>query len=86
MIREDFAMLESHDEEKRSTTTLIAEAGKETGISTVVDVSKFSKLQRLVTVTAWVKQFIHNLKAKTRNRRQHKGILQAGELNRAKVT
>ena len=47
-------MLESHDKEKRSTTTLIAEAGKETGISTVVDVSKFSKLQRLVTVTAWV--------------------------------
>ena len=79
-------MLESHDDEKRSTTTLIAEAGKETGISAVADVSKFSKLQRLVTVTAWVKQFIHNLKAKTRNRRQHKGILQAGELNRAKVT
>ena len=85
-MQEDFATPESHDEEKSSTTALVVEARKEAGIGAVVDVSKFSKLQRLVTVTAWVKRFIHNLKAKTRNRTQHKGNLQAGELNRAEVT
>ena len=70
-MRKDLATPESHDEEKRSTTAMIVEVRKETGIGAVVDVSKFSKLQRLVAVTAWVKRFIHNLKAKTRNGTQH---------------
>ena len=54
-------------EEKRSVTTLIEECPIH-GIGSVMDVNKYNyNLHRLVRVTAWVKWFVCNLKARIEN-------------------
>lgn len=85
MITEDFKTPESCEEEKKSTSTLLVETKQETGISAVVDVNDYSKLQRLVSVSAWVRRFVDNLKAGLEKKPRRTGKLSVNELKTAEI-
>ena len=62
-----------------------AEVEDKPGLDKLVDAENFSKLCRLVRVTAWVKRFVHNLKTVINKERgkQTARYLQVSELNTA---
>ncbi|XP_067025655.1 uncharacterized protein [Acropora muricata] len=62
-MTEAYQTPESQVEEKKSTTVLLTEAERPSGIANVIDVNNDSTLQRLVQVTAWLKRFVNNLRA-----------------------
>ena len=61
-----FRTPESLIEEKKTVTAMLTGTEVVTGISAVIDINDYSSLQRLVRVTAWVKRFLHNIRAKER--------------------
>ena len=63
---ESFRIPESLIEEKKTVTAMLTGTEVVTGISAVIDINDYSSLQRLVRVTAWVKRFLHNTRAKER--------------------
>ena len=84
---EDLQTPETVSEEKKSTTALLVETKGETGIAAVINVNDYSKLHRLVCVTAWVRRFVNNLKAGLERRENTKraGRLEVSELNEAEI-
>ena len=42
---------------------IVGETKQETGIAAVVDMNDYCKLQKLVSVMAWVRRFVDNVKA-----------------------
>ena len=84
---EVFRTPESVSEEKKSTSALLVEMKAETGVTAVVNVNDYSKLHRLVCVTAWIRRFVNNLKAgleRTENTKRA-GRLEVSELNEAEI-
>ena len=74
-------------EEKKSTSALLVEMKAETGVTAVVNVNDYSKLHRLVCVTAWIRRFVNNLKAGLERAENTKraGRLEVSELNEAEI-
>ena len=54
-MTEAYQTPESQVEEKKSTTVLLTEAERPSGMVNVIDLNNHSTVQRLVQVTAWVK-------------------------------
>ena len=52
-------------------------------LSAIQDLSRFSKLLRLVRGTAWVRRFIYNTRAKKKGLNKLKGGLSVDEVNKA---
>ena len=76
---ENLETVETHEEEKKSVV-LIASEKVNASVGNVMNVEAFSSIQHLYRVTAWVKRFVSNLKAKQR------GILVTkGELTRDEI-
>ncbi|XP_044171892.1 uncharacterized protein LOC122956294 [Acropora millepora] len=84
-MTEAYQTPESQVEEKKSTTVLLTEAERPTGIANVIDVNNHSTLQRLVQVTAWVKRFVNNLRASVTQGSRSTGRLEANELKDAEI-
>ena len=84
-MTEAYQTPESQVEEKKSTTVLLTEAERPTGIANVIDVNNNSTLQRLVQVTAWVKRFVNNLRASVTQGSRSTGRLEANELKDAEI-
>ena len=51
----------------------------------MIDVNDYSTLQRLVRVTAWIKRFIDNSRAKAKQNEKRTGTLEADELKCAEI-
>ena len=84
-MTEAYQTPESQVEEKKSTTVLLTEAERPSGIAKVIDVNNHSTLQRLVQVTAWVKRFVNNLRASVTQGSRSTGRLEANELKDAEI-
>ena len=84
---------ESLEEERRVNVSMITEVqnkpGKKededesTGVSEVVDIDRFSSLDRFVRVTAWMRRFVHNVRAKKQGSERLEGRLSTNELTQA---
>ena len=63
----------------------VAVAGVTTksGISTVFEIGKFSRLERLLRVTSWVKRFLYNLRSTAKGTERRKGMLSGSEIAEA---
>jgi len=84
-MTEAYQTPESQVEEKKSTTVLLTEAERPSGIANVIDVNNHSTLQKLVQVTAWVKRFVNNLRASVTQGSRSTGRLEANELKDAEI-
>ena len=51
-------------EEKRKTNVLLVTENQKPGVSQVIEIGKYSSLDKLLRITAYVCRFIRNLKAK----------------------
>lgn len=56
--------VECAEEEKKATVGMV-ETSVDRGIQTVIDITKYSKYETVIRVTAWVRRFIRNSKAST---------------------
>ena len=85
VTNEDFQTPETSSEEKKSTSVMLVETKEETSV--VVNMNDYSKLQRLVCVTAWVRRFVNNLKASLKRKEiiKRTGKLEVSELKEAKI-
>ena len=85
VMNEDFQTPETTYEEKKSTSVMLVKTKEET--TAVVNVNDYSKLQRLVCVTAWVRRFVNNLKASLKRKEiiKRTGRLEVSELNEAEI-
>ena len=70
---------QSIDEEKKMNVTM-ARVTTKSKISTVVKIGKFSKLGRLLRVTAWVKHFLINLRSTAKGTERREGMLCRSEI------
>ena len=63
----------------------VAVAGVTTksGISTVIEIGKFSRHERLLRVTSWVKRFLYNLRSTAKGTERTKGMLSGSEIAEA---
>ena len=80
MLTESLRTPESLIEEKKSAAVMMTKAEIVSGITGVIDVNDYSTLQRLVRVTAWIKRFIDNSRAKAKQNEKRTGRLEADEL------
>ena len=55
---------EEMQSERKKINVMIAITGEKKGIDQIINIDKFCKLKSLVNVTAWIRRFIENLKAK----------------------
>ena len=76
---ENLETVETHEEEKKSVV-LIASEKVSASVGKVMNVEAFSSIQHLYRVTAWVKRFVSNLKAKQRGVLVTKGELTRDEI------
>lgn len=68
------------NEERKKLNVTVASVTRRIGATQVIDVNKFSNIGRLLRVTAWVKRFLHNSKARTKGTERRKGMLCRSEL------
>ena len=54
--------------ERKKANVMITITEEKKGVSQIVDIKKFSTLKRLINVTAWIRRFIENVKAKREKR------------------
>ena len=80
MLTESLRAPESLIKEKKSAAVMMTKAEIVSGIVGVIDVNDYSTLQRLVRVTAWVKRFIDNSRARKKQNEKRTRRLEAGEL------
>ena len=66
VLTESLRTPESLIEEKKSAAVMMTKAEIVSGIAGVIDVNDYSTLQRLVRVTAWIKRFIDNSRARAK--------------------
>ena len=78
--------IEEKVEEKKSfSVNLLINADSLFGISNSINLQRFSCLNRLLRVTAWVRRFINNLKRKKSGKELVCGALEASELKGAEL-
>ena len=78
--------LESSEEvecERKKVNVLAAAVEYPQGISSVIDINKYSTLKRLLRVTAFVLRFVQNLKAKREGKLLNVAMLNAQEIQKA---
>ena len=85
MLTESLRTPDSLIEEKKSSAVMMTKAEIVSVIAGVIDVSDYSTLQRLVRVTAWIKRFIDNSRAKAKQNEKRTGRLEADELKCAEI-
>ena len=85
VLTESLRTPESLIEEKKSAAVMMTKAEIVSGIAGVIDVNDYSTLQRLVRVTAWIKRFIDNSRAKAKQNEKRTGRLEADELKCAEI-
>lgn len=73
---------QSIDEEKKMTVTVTGVTSK-FGISNVIEINAFSRLGRLLRVTAWVKRFLFNLQCIRNDTEKREGMLCGSEIAEA---
>ena len=73
---------ESVDEERKVNVAVTGVTTK-FGISTVIEIGKFSRLGRLLTVTSWVKRFLYNSRSTAEGTERRKGMLSRSEIAEA---
>lgn len=73
---------QSIDEEKKMTVTVTGVTSK-FGISNVIEINAFSRLGRLLRVTAWVKRFPFNLQCIRNDTEKREGMLCGSEIAEA---
>ena len=73
------------EEEKKSATVLLTDIEHPSGVAAVIDVTHFSTLHRLVRVTAWVRRFVKNARARVTQVKRSTGRLGVEELKCAEV-
>ena len=66
--------------ERRKVNVMITITEEKRGINQIINIDKFSKLKRLINVTAWIRRFIENLKAKREKRELNVDGLSVEEL------
>ena len=71
--------------ERRKIAVLSAVTVVDRKLSNVIDIKKFSKLHRLLRVTAWVMWFIRHLKAKGLRNERDMDSLSVKEINGAEI-
>ena len=84
-MTEAYQTPESQVEEKKSTTVVLTEAERPSGITDVIDVIDHNSLPRLVRVTVWVKRFVNNLRASVTQGIRSTGRLEADNFKGAKI-
>ena len=87
VLTESLRTPESLIEEKKSASVMMTKAEIVSGIAGVIDVNDYSTLQRLVRVimTAWIKRFIDNLRARAKQNEKRTGRLEEDELKSAEI-
>ena len=85
VLTESLRTPESLIEEKKSAAVMMTKAEIVSGIAGVIDVNDYSTLQRLVRVTAWIKRFIDNLRARAKQNEKRTGRLEEDELKCAEI-
>lgn len=73
---------QSIDEEKKMTVTVTGVTSK-FGISNVIEINAFSRLGRLLRVTAWVRRFLFNLQCIRNDTEKREGMLCGSEIAEA---
>ena len=85
VLTESLQTPESLIEQKKNAAVMMTKADIVSGIAGVIDVNDYSTLQRLVRVTAWIKRFIDNSRAKAKQNEKRTGRLEADELKCAEI-
>lgn len=60
-------------DEERKVNVAVAGVTTTSGISTVIEISKYSRLGRLLRVTSWLKRFLYNLRSTAKGTERRKG-------------
>ena len=74
---------EEVQKERKKVNVMITITKEKNGVSQIIDIDTFSTLKRLVNVTAWIRRFIENVKAKREKRELNLEGLSAEELSYA---
>ena len=74
-----------HRGRKKKDSCFSAVTVEDRKLSNVIDIKKFSKLQKLLRVTTWVMRFIRNLKAKRLRNERDMYSLSVKEINGAEI-
>ena len=72
-------------EERRKTAIAMTVTEELAGLSEVVDINRFSKLGKLLRVTAYIKRFIRNLKEKVNGKKVNRDRLGVEEIENAEI-
>ena len=80
LILEDSEEVKS---EKKKVNVMVAMTETPIGVSQVIDINKYSTLRKLLRITAWVKRFVENLKAKKEGKNLNVESLNAKEITSA---
>ena len=79
----DLNKSEEIEVESKRVNVLVTVEEEPKGVSNVIDIDKFSSLDRLLRVTAYMKRFVRNLKRKKEGKELDTGRLDVGELEEA---
>ena len=74
---------ETLEEEKKATVAVVTAEPNSTGMSSVLDINRFSSVLRLVRATAWMRRFIHNTRAEKLGSDKLEGELSVQEITEA---
>ena len=69
--------------ERKRVNVMVAAAKEPKGVSSVIDIDRFSNLGKLLRVTAYVKRFIENIKLKKEGKELKTGNMSVEELEKA---
>ena len=70
-------------DEQRKVNVAVAGVTTKSGVSTVIEIGKFSRLGRLLRVTSWVKRFLYNSRCTAKSTERRKGMLSSSEIAEA---
>ena len=74
---------ESKAEEKKTAVALLTETREAVSISNIIPIDKFSSLLTLLRLSAWMRRFIYNCRAKVKNVDRQTGKITRAELDKA---
>ncbi len=69
--------------ERKKTAVLVAINEEVKGVENVIDINRFSRLGRLLRVTAYVQRFIKNMKSRLQKAELNVGNVSPGEMDSA---
>ncbi|XP_015767737.1 PREDICTED: uncharacterized protein LOC107346459 [Acropora digitifera] len=70
-------------DEERKVNVAVTGVTTKFGISTVIEIGKFSRLGRLLRVTSWVKRFLCNSRSTAKGTKRKRGMLSGSEIAEA---